>query len=352
MSRSKHFSALAVLILAGLVLVAATARAETLVPKVDNFILFVDQSGSMAQGHEKLKGKKIVLAKDLLGRLNKVIPALSYTSTTALFAPYQVLSGSAAYDKAKLDAAIAKVPTDFDIFGRNTPFGFGLKDLSPVVSKLTGKTALIILTDGDSNYGTDPVAEAKALVAQSKGNLCIHVVSFADTPNGRMIVDGIRAINSCTVNASVESLADQKALEKFARDVFYDVKADEPAPVARSMPVEPAPEVISFQLNFGFDKYKIIDEMIPTLEQVLVILKDKPGRNFELAGHTCNIGAEAYNQKLSERRANSVAQWLIKNGIEAKRLTPVGYGLTRPKADNKTLDGRKINRRVEITNKK
>jgi OOP family OmpA-OmpF porin len=117
------------------------------------------------------------------------------------------------------------------------------------------------------------------------------------------------------------------------------------------MPVEP-PQVITFQLNFGFDKYTIVDEMVPTLEQALLILKEKPGRNFEIAGHTDNIGPKDYNQKLSERRANSVAQWLIKNGIDAKRLTVVGYGLTRPKADNATREGRKINRRVEITSVK
>ena len=352
MPRCNRSSTLAALLMAALVLAAAAAHAETIVPKIDNFILFVDQSGAMAQKYEKLAGKKIILARDLLARLNAVIPALPYNSGVALFAPYQVLSSPAAYDKTKLGATVGTIPTDFDIFGRNTPFGFGLKDLSPVIAKLKGTIALIILTDGDSNYGSDPVAEAKVLLDQAGGRLCIHVVSFADTPNGRMIIDGIRALNSCTVNASVESLADQKALDKFARDVFYDVKPDAPAPApARSMPVEP-PQVITFQLNFGFDKYTIVDEMVPTLEQALLILKEKPGRNFEIAGHTDNIGPKDYNQKLSERRANSVAQWLIKNGIDAKRLTVVGYGLTRPKADNATREGRKINRRVEITSVK
>ena len=72
---------------------------------------------------------------------------------------------------------------------------------------------------------------------------------------------------------------------------------------------------------------------------------------YTVAGHTCNIGTDEYNQKLSERRAAAVVKWLVDNGVAANRLAVVGYGETKPKYDNKTEDGRKLNRRVEFVTK-
>lgn len=224
--------------------------------------------------------------------------------------------------------------------------GIGLKDLDPVLSKLPGKTALIIATDGDSNFGEDPVAEAKALSAKYP-NLCIHVISYADTARGRMVVDDIRAISNCTVVGDPKALADPAALKKYVKDVFYEVVADAPA---RSMaPAAAECETITFgNLNFGFDKYQITEEMKPALEQALTILKDSKCQKFTIEGHTDNVGGVPYNQKLSERRAGSVAKWLYEQGFPMSRLNVVGKGKLEPKFDNKTEEGRHLNRRVEV----
>lgn len=124
-----------------------------------------------------------------------------------------------------------------------------------------------------------------------------------------------------------------------------------PAPVVVKPAPAPAPvtkEIITFNLLFGFDKHDITDEMIPVLEQAKGILEEDAAATFMVLGHTCSIGPEDYNQKLSERRANSVKQWLVNNGVKAHRLEAVGYGETQPKYDNNTKDGRKLNRRVEL----
>jgi OOP family OmpA-OmpF porin len=131
-----------------------------------------------------------------------------------------------------------------------------------------------------------------------------------------------------------------------------------PAPVAKPAPAPPPPpppapipvkkEIITFNLLFGFDKSAITPEMIPVLEQARKILQEDPAATFLVMGHTCSIGEAAYNQKLSERRAMSVKNWLTANGIAASRLEETGYGETKPKYDNKKDEGRKLNRRVEI----
>jgi outer membrane protein OmpA-like peptidoglycan-associated protein len=69
---------------------------------------------------------------------------------------------------------------------------------------------------------------------------------------------------------------------------------------------------------------------------------------IEINGHTDNIGSDQYNLNLSEKRANSVTDYLVENGIANQRLVAKGYGETMPKATNETEEGRQVNRRVEF----
>jgi outer membrane protein OmpA-like peptidoglycan-associated protein len=83
---------------------------------------------------------------------------------------------------------------------------------------------------------------------------------------------------------------------------------------------------------------------------VVDIMKQNPDiRKVRVEGHTDSKGSDAYNIKLSQRRANAVRDYLIAHGVEADRLVAVGYGETRPVADNGTAEGRARNRRVEFT---
>lgn len=330
---------------------AATANAK-MVKKVDNFVLFLDQSGSMAMKNADGM-KKIEKAQSDMLALNQAIPALDYNSAVALFAPFEVQCAPKPYSEANVAAAVSGVDTDFPIFNRQTPMGNGLADVNPVLSQLSGKTALIIFTDGESNIGSDPVAVAKDMAAKYGSNLCVHVVSYADSAKGQAVVDGIRSAFPCSVAADGATFADASALGQYARAVFYDEVADAPAPAPAPVVVAPAPakEVVTFNLNFGFDKYQITDEMIPVLEQAKMILEEDASATYEISGHTDATGTEEYNQGLSERRANSVMEWLVANGISKDRLEAKGYGELSPKYDNTTKEGRKLNRRVEIQTK-
>lgn len=324
---------------------AATAHAK-MVKKVDNFILFVDHSGSMAmKGGNKIK--KIELAVQNIQALNKAIPDLGYNSGLYLFAPFEEMCGMKAYSKGKMECAATGIDTDYEIFSRKTPMATGLSEIDGPLSSLSGKTALIIFTDGNSNIGADPVAQAQALYAKYGNRLCVHVVSYADTDNGQAVIEGIRAAFPCTVPADAATFADAAALERYAKDVFYAQVAD-PKPAPKPAPVPMAKETISFNLHFGFDKYEITDEMTPILSKAKTLLEQDPKATYTISGHTDSTGTEAYNQGLSERRANSVMSWLTANGISPDRLKAVGYGENQPKYDNTTKEGRRLNRRVEI----
>ncbi|MCO6384586.1 MAG: OmpA family protein [Vannielia sp.] len=86
----------------------------------------------------------------------------------------------------------------------------------------------------------------------------------------------------------------------------------------------------------------------PLLKELLDITSRCPGIEVEVAGHTDSVGQSDYNQRLSERRARSVADYLIENGIAPERLTAKGYGEGKPVASNDTAEGKGKNRRIEF----
>jgi outer membrane protein OmpA-like peptidoglycan-associated protein len=85
-----------------------------------------------------------------------------------------------------------------------------------------------------------------------------------------------------------------------------------------------------------------------TLRELAEIAKERPAFRIEIEGHTDAEGTDERNQRLSDRRARAVADFLTREGVEANRLSTVGYGATRPVADNDTEDGRARNRRIEF----
>jgi OmpA-OmpF porin, OOP family len=99
-------------------------------------------------------------------------------------------------------------------------------------------------------------------------------------------------------------------------------------------------------VNFEFNQAILTGESKPILDQVASGLTKHPRLRIELQGHTDSVGAAQYNLTLSQHRAESVRDYLVAQGVSATELSAVGYGKTKPIADNKTAEGRAKNRRV------
>ncbi|KPA99342.1 OmpA family protein [Pseudomonas asplenii] len=130
--------------------------------------------------------------------------------------------------------------------------------------------------------------------------------------------------------------------------------APAPAPVAQEpapAPEAPVAEVVKVELDvkFDFNKAVVKPNSYGDVQNLADFMKQYPQTTTVVAGHTDSIGTDAYNQKLSQRRADAVKQILVKDGIAPSRVQSVGYGKTRPVADNATEAGRAINRRVEAS---
>ncbi len=101
-------------------------------------------------------------------------------------------------------------------------------------------------------------------------------------------------------------------------------------------------------VNFEFNKATLTKDSEKILEQAYDALVAQPDIKVLIVGHTDAVGSNAYNQKLSLRRAQSVKNWMVKKGVSARRMTVAGKGETEPIDDNNTEDGRANNRRIEF----
>ncbi len=113
-------------------------------------------------------------------------------------------------------------------------------------------------------------------------------------------------------------------------------------------PVEKPDRWVLVGVNFEFNSAKLMPEAYPILFYAVQNLVQNPDMNVEIQGYTDNIGSEKFNKQLSDKRASAVKEYLVARGINAARLKTVGMGSANPVADNKTADGRALNRRIEF----
>ncbi len=115
--------------------------------------------------------------------------------------------------------------------------------------------------------------------------------------------------------------------------------------------VNPRPvQTFTFEdVYFDFDRYSLTDAAERILGQAINTLRANPGLRIRIEGHTCSIGTAEYNLALGDRRARSVMQYLVSNGIAADRLTTVSFGEENPKYDNSREETRRLNRRAAMT---
>lgn len=148
--------------------------------------------------------------------------------------------------------------------------------------------------------------------------------------------------------------------------VVCSLMEEEPKPEPRTAPPPPAPRAAPTpppapakpdpcqervrleNVTFDNDKSDIKPQAAAVLDETITLLQRCPARRVRLTAHTDSNGSDAYNQKLSQRRADSVHDYLVSHGIDDSRVDAEGRGEANPIADNATPEGRAENRRVEL----
>jgi OOP family OmpA-OmpF porin len=161
-------------------------------------------------------------------------------------------------------------------------------------------------------------------------------VSLKLVKNGKEIWAAIETYNGATLYVLTVVEAGAMAQEVSANDMLDALNKD---------------GFMALYINFDTGKATIKPESQPIIEQIGDLLKNNPDLKLNVEGHTDNAGTAPGNKILSDERAKAVVTAVVSKGIDASRLTAVGWGQEKPIADNRTEEGRAKNRRVEIVKK-
>jgi OOP family OmpA-OmpF porin len=336
--------------------------------KVDNFVIILDASSSMED--DCMGNPKFMIAKAIVERMNMTLPELGQIAGLRSFGhadsisknETELLYGMEEYNSAALAEKLGTISKA----GGYSPFGSAMSAMGTDLESLSGKTAVIIVSDG-LDMKAD-AAQAASVKEQYGDAICYYPIQVGNAEEGTAFLSQIASIGGCASLMSAGDLMDPAAMADFVEKVFLErVIAAPAAPKPMDSdgdgvldpddqcPGTPAGAKVNAvgcwildNVLFDFDKDVIKPAAFAQLDAVYEILEKNPAMSVELQGHTDNIGTKKYNMGLSLRRANSVAKYLQDKGISRDRLATTGFGFDKPVALNSTDFGRSLNRRVEI----
>lgn len=172
--------------------------------------------------------------------------------------------------------------------------------------------------------GTTGGAAMGAVIGRASGNTALGTIIGAAVGGAAGVIIG-------------------KKMDKQAEEIKNEVPNAKVERVGEGIEIEFESKVL-----FDFDQSGLKSEAKNSLNELATVLKKYPDTNIEIQGHTDNKGSDAYNESLSQRRANAVMMYLVDRGIQTSRMTPKPMGENHPKYTNDTEEGRSQNRRVEF----
>ena len=195
-----------------------------------------------------------------------------------------------------------------------------------------------------------------ATFALAAGSAYANVTPNLQDGQGRAVKDGSGAcvVTSGQVLPECAGARPAPAAPAPAAPARPAPPAAAPAPAAPAAPARPAPAsvrqavVIQADALFDFDKSVLRPDGRKSIDDALAKMRGVDLEMVIATGHTDSVGTDQYNQRLSERRAAAVKDYLVSKGIAASKITTIGKGESQPVATNKTAEGRQKNRRVDI----
>ncbi len=184
----------------------------------------------------------------------------------------------------------------------------------------------------------NPKATTGAVIGAVAGAVIGHQVSHG---KGAYVGAALGALAGGAIGHYMDEqqreLERQLARERAAREVEI-----------QRMPDDSLKLILDAEVSFDFDSARINPGFADALDRVAEVIRKYDRTVVYIVGHTDSVGSEAYNQRLSERRARAVGDYLISRGVDPARIHTEGRGEREPRASNDTEAGRQLNRRVEI----
>jgi len=313
--------------------------------KVSAFVVVMDASASMNfYGSDQ---SRFFTAKDVVNDMNQTIPGLSYKSALVAFGTGScvdhedaiVLYGPATYRRADFANGLAKL----DCAGGRTPMSEGLDLGGETVKTGSGKVALILVSDF-SEIDAGAVSETVDKLKTEYGDrLCIHTIKVGPAPQTNDVIASLASVNNCGSSVDAGSLASADAMASYVTDVLL-------TPVAATTAVKYEKNTMSASALFDHDKAVLKDKGKAALHALDESIKARGAKvvDIRVIGYTDSDGTEAYNMRLSIRRAEAVRDYMVSEGVAPSIIKVSGEGEANPIASNDTSEGRAQNRRVDI----
>ncbi len=331
---------------------------EEVVKVADNFIVLFDASGSMQDQYKFTGQKKIELAKQIYESRTARLPDLDWKAGLYLYTPWKSFYEMQPFNKEAyveaLDQLAAYKPT-LRYKNQPTPLGDAIKNLVPILAKLSGETAVFIFSDGQFTLSQPkiwPVAAAREIA--SKQDVCFYIISSAQTPKSEKLVHDIASVNTCSRVFSFDAVLSRPEYTTAALYMVRDRAIVETELISK---------VVGVELNnilFDYNRTDIRSKYDDELDALAKYLEKNPEAYVVLEGFADSTGDPIYNLDLSRRRAESVKNYLLQreifsaaeaniSAVAEKRLVTLWYGKDLPVASNDTAEGRQLNRRVRLT---
>ena len=315
---------------------------DVLVRTADNVIVLVDASSSMDFSHRKYKKTNYEMEKEALGAGYSRLPDLGYNVGVYNFSPsWKEIYPVQKFDATKVSEAMKQLPAKAS--GR-TPLVAGLEKLEGVLKGLSGKTVVYIFSDGgwEKAAGKKDPGDKTAELAR-KYNVCFMVITYAEDPDGVKRVKDMGKANACSRVIPFDSYITNPY---YALGPLYYAKAETSV---ETMSEKKIKGIKVNSIHFDYDTFTLKAQEKEELNQLGKFLQTNPQAFVAVQGFTDNRGTPEYNMKLSRERAESVADYLVKNfKLDSGRVTAMWYGEGNPVVSNDNAGERWKNRRVEI----
>jgi OOP family OmpA-OmpF porin len=315
---------------------------ENFIKTADNFLILFDTSSSMAEYVDKgAKVTKYDIARKILKQKLALLPDLGYNSGLYTFAPYGEVYPMGPFDKGRYTQAVNSLPAQPK---GPTFLAQALRKIEPVLASQSGKTVVFIFTDGTTDFAgatKDPEDYTQAFA--DKYNVCFYMIGDATNNRSSKRLTDMAKANACSRVIPFKQFVDNP---NYITGALYVVKATERIETITETRIS---GLRVGDVLFGFNQTDIMSQYMADLDQLGMFLNKNPNAYALLIGYTDSIGSEEYNLGLSNRRADSVAAYLMSSqGVKQDQIVVNWYGAANPVAGNDTTSGRAQNRRVEV----
>jgi outer membrane protein OmpA-like peptidoglycan-associated protein len=318
-------------------------KSGQIVQKTENFVVLFDKSASMFDLHSKPKftdnDTRLKYGKDTTKNMIATLPDIRLNAGLRTFwADKTVLIyGMTPLNKEDYTKAINSI--EFPNGG--TPLEKAIMAADNDLKGAKGNSALIIVSDfsaspikGDiknaDDINNDAVMRAITKINADYGDsLCVYAIQLGYTLDGKDLSEQIMLNVNGGYNVNSDKLETPQAMATFVERVISGNCEHYQQHVAKP---KGKVTILTFEdIHFDFDKSTLTPEAQAILKRDVQKLKENPKAKIRIAGYTSAAGTDLYNQKLSERRATAVQEYLINEGIiTPDRLTTIGYGETDP----------------------